>query len=433
MKTLLKIILLSIAGMSYSTGAVSAGEPVAIVSDSARIIFHQSKTNLDTAYCDNGRHLAEMVARLRGIQENDSLKLLRRIRVVGGASPEGSVRFNDELSRARADRIFNYFSEMNGLPDSLAEYRFLGRDWKGLRLLVGDDENVPCRDEVISMLDDIINDCAENGDDGFGNLNRLKRLGGGKPYLYMYRNLFPRLRESRLYFDYEYLPRVEVCDIPVMPNDADTLVTELIEIPGIEEIKYGEVKECRPFYMDVKTNLIYDALALPNLGAEFYVGKNWSVVGNWIYGWWDNDPGHRYWRAYGGDLGVRRWFGTKASEKPLTGHHLGVFAGVITYDFELGGEGIMGGLPHKTLWDRCNYMAGVEYGYTLPIGRRLNLDFTIGIGYLGGRYIKYTPEDDEYVWESTNKMRWFGPVKAEISLEWLIGCDNYNRKKGATR
>lgn len=45
----------------------------------------------------------------------------------------------------------------------------------------------------------------------------------------------------------------------------------------------------------------------------------------------------------------------------------------------------MGGKPGGSLWEKCNYAVGVEYGYSLPVGRRLNLDFVIGAGLLGRR------------------------------------------------
>lgn len=32
---------------------------------------------------------------------------------------------------------------------------------------------------------------------------------------------------------------------------------------------------------------------------------------------------------------------------------------------------------------------GVAYGYSLPVGHRFNVDFTLGIGYLGGLYKEY--------------------------------------------
>lgn len=180
-------------------------------------------------------------------------------------------------------------------------------------------------------------------------------------------------------------------------------------------------------YMSIGTNLLYDAAALPTVSAEFYVGRGWSVVGSWTYGWWDNNGRHRYWRAYGGHIGLRGWFGRKAEDKPLTGHHLGLIAGAVTYDFEFGGRGYMGGRPHGTLWDRCQVVCALEYGYSLPLSRRLNLDLSIACGYLGGRLIEYRPENGCYVWQSDRHLNWMGPVNAEVSLIWLIGPDNYNR------
>lgn len=33
------------------------------------------------------------------------------------------------------------------------------------------------------------------------------------------------------------------------------------------------VKMNKPFYMDIRTNMIYDALLIPNVGVEFDLGK----------------------------------------------------------------------------------------------------------------------------------------------------------------
>ena len=184
-------------------------------------------------------------------------------------------------------------------------------------------------------------------------------------------------------------------DTVAVVQKTDTLISQVI-VPEHEERK--------PFYMAVKTNMLYDVLAVPNIGIEFYLGKNWSVSGSWMYGWWDKNSKHRYWRIYGGDIAVRKWLGRKAAEKPLTGHHLGLYGQVFTYDFEWGGTGYMGGRPGKTLWNSPNYAMGVEYGY-----------------------------DGHDVWESTKKRHWFGPTKAEISLVWLLGRGNSNNRKGGMK
>ena len=191
------------------------------------------------------------------------------------------------------------------------------------------------------------------------------------------------------------------------------------------EVTQDGAKVLKPFYMGVKTNMLYDAAIIPNVGVEFYLGKNFSVVGNWMYSWWKSDKVAWYWRTYGGDLAVRYWFGKASKEKPLQGHHLGLYGQILTYDFEVGGRGYLG--------DKWTYGGGLEYGYSLPVARRLNIDFTLGVGYLGGEFKEYLPIDGHYVWQVTKMRHWMGPTKAEISLVWLLGRGNENEGKGGKR
>lgn len=107
----------------------------------------------------------------------------------------------------------------------------------------------------------------------------------------------------------------------------------------------------------------------------------------------------------------------------MCGHHVGLYGQMLTYDIEWGGRGYLG--------DRWSWGAGLSYGYSLPIGRQFNIDFTLGVGYLSGDYMKYQPEDNCYVWESTRKRKWFGSTKAEVSLVWYIG--GRNELKGGVR
>ena len=106
----------------------------------------------------------------------------------------------------------------------------------------------------------------------------------------------------------------------------------------------------------------------------------------------------------------------------MCGHHVGVYGQMLTYDIEWGGTGYLG--------DRWSWAAGLSYGYSLPVGKRLNIDFTLGVGYLQSDYMKYTPQDNCYVWDSTHGRRWCGPTKMEVSLVWCIG-GRYERKGGA--
>ena len=245
----------------------------------------------------------------------------------------------------------------------------------------------------------------------------------------MYRQIFPDLRASRLHLWYR-----KVWNPLKTPVPAPFITPLPLAMPERAEVPYTPVPPQKPFYMAVKTNLLYDAALVPNIGVEFYLKDGWSVGAGWMYGWWKKDRIHWYWRAYGGDVTVRKWLGKKAEEKPLTGHHIGVYGQVLTYDFETGGRGYMGGEPGGSLFDRANFVGGIEYGYALPVARRLNLDFSIGIGYMGGKYHEYVPMDDCYVWQATKQRHYFGPTRLEVSLVWLLGQGNVNKiTKGGRR
>lgn len=419
-----------LAAMILYCGCMSA-QTAHEMRDSVKIYFRQGKIDLVSSLKSNQVALDRIADSLR-TNYADSIYQLKKILVVGGASPEGSVKINKWLSEERASVLFNYLSRYGALPESLKSTEFLGRDWDGLIGLVEADPKMPYKHETLGLLrkiaDEVHRGITKNGDP----LRRIQRLRGGVPYNYMYRKFFPELRASRLYLWYDKVrnpvlppppePEPAPAPEPVIPQDSVAAPDTVMPPPE------------RPFYMDIRTNMLYDALLVPNIGAEFYLGKGISIMGNWMYGWWKRDPGNWYWRTYGGDLTLRKWIGRAAKEKPLTGHHVGVYGQIFTYDFETGGRGYLGGKPGGTLWEKMNYGVGAEYGYSLPIRRRLNIDFSIGIGYWGGIYHEYDPEDGCYVWQSTRKRRWFGPTKAEISLVWLIGKGNFNNgKKGGRR
>ena len=390
------------------------------VRDSVKIYFRQGYSVLDMSIRDN-RETLDRIADSLTWGYTDSVYTLKKVMVVGGASPEGSIPLNKRLSEKRANVLFDYLSRYGELPDSLTTFEYLGRDWNGLIKLVEQDENVPYREETLEFLRDIASRCVGGEKLADNNVGRLSRFKGGEPYRYMYRNLFPEIRASRIYLWYDKMRNPFFVPLVTAPTvrleTPETRLTRTVVPPVFK----------KPFYMALKTNMLYDALLVPNASAEFYLGRNWSIAGGWMHGWWKSDPAHWYWRIYGGDLTLRKWFGRRAQEKPLTGHHVGLYGSAFTYDFETGGRGFLGGEPGGDIYDRANFSAGVEYGYSLPIAERLNLDFTLGVGWVGGTYYEYLPIDDCYVWQSTHRLNYFGPTRLEISLVWLLGRGNYNQ------
>lgn len=391
---------------------------------SVQVFFRQGYSILEPDYRDNGARLEAFAEQVR-ILRQDTLCRVKGIRIVGAASPEGITRLNERLSENRAKSIIAWFKDRLPFPEASFEVRSLGVDWERLTALV-EASDMPYRDEVLDILRNTPEWVIRDGKVVDGRKRQLGMLRGGRAWWYMEEHFFPELRSSGM----------EVyCDIVQQPAPEPAPVAEPAPTPAPEPVAEPEPAPApveqpaepthKPFYMALKTNMLYDLALVPNLGIEFYLGKGWTIGGNWMYAWWKSDKRHNYWRIYGGELDVRKYFGRRAAEKPLTGHHLGLYGQMLTYDFETGGTGYLG--------DKWSWGVGIEYGYSLPVGRRLNIDFGIGIGYLGGEYKKYDPVDTHYVWRATKQRHWFGPTKAEISLVWLIGRGNYNKGKGGAR
>ena len=396
--------------------------------DHVRVYFRTGCAHVDPDLKGNRPALEIISKRLRSA-DADTIHRIQKIELVGGASPEGGLAVNKRLSEQRAAAIFSWMLSHGSLTGAEVTTSATGSDWGGLITMVETDGNVPYRQETLALLRAIASAGKTDSKTAAFNLRQLKALRGGAPYRYMYRKLFPELRTSSLRLQYGI-------EAPTATPAAKELVQTVSRVDTVvvhDPVYVNKVCPPKPFYMALKTNMLYDALLLPNIEAEFYLCSRLSLAAGVTYGWWSNSSKHRYWRAYGADVALRYWLGTAAGRKPLSGHHVGIYGSMFTYDAEFGGKGYMGGKPGGNILNKFNYTAGVEYGYSLPVARRLNIDFTVGVGYWGGTYNEYQPKDDCNVWLSTKQRKWFGPTKAEVSLVWLLGHDNVNKKKGGAR
>ncbi len=393
--------------------ADTSARTVPTVTDTIRISFPRGSAVLDENYGEN----AEAFSKLGDLLDSqpDNPGFLHGLELVGGASPEGSLNFNVKLSEKRANSLADFFFKTFSADSSLVKVSYIGRDWEGLLRLAKEDPAVPFKKQTINFLRKIVDRRAAGipETDADRWLAKFEDLKDGGPYYYMSEYLFPKLRSSQFYITHE-------APVPE-PEPEPEFEPEPVPEPEPEQEDFTPVQR-KNFYMDFSTNLLYDAFTVPNVSVEFYLGKRWSIEADWMYSWWKSDNVSWYCRNYGGNVTVRKWMGKKSKEKPLQGHHLGIYGQMLSYDFEYGGKGVIG--------DRWNWGAGLEYGYSLPVARRLNIDFSIGVGYVGGKNQVYEPEDGHYYYIETRKLNYIGPTRAEISLVWLIGRGNYNADKG---
>lgn len=373
-------------------------------------------TRILDSYMGNGERLKAFDNRLDSLMTMSPRPELRKVEVCGTASPEGSYVFNDWLSRRRAKAILDYLGRQISIPDSIVSVHNVARNWVALRVAVDSDSLTPDRRDVLTLLDLRADSDSISSMQSDRLLRSLETLDGGRPYRFMYRTLFPQLREATLLLTFSASVGRLAIDIPGIdthPTSVD-FDSVMIKVPDKTTTSPHGVTWA------LRTNLLFDALAAPTIGAELYLGHNFSVQGQWTYAWWSHRSKNFFWRIYGGDFGLRWWFGRQSRQRPLSGHHVGIYTQAVIWDFELGGRGYMGGVPGRAIWDRANIGAGVEYGYSMPVSDRWNIDFCIGIGYLGGTCREYLPECGYYVWQSTRNLNYIGPTKAEISLVYRL-------------
>ena len=427
----------------------------ASIQDSLRttIYFRPGYSLLELSYRDNAANMKALTQGIQTIKGNPCVQL-QHIRILSAASPEGNSALNKRVAKRRGERLRNYLKETLVLPDSIFTVSSAGEDWQGLASLIA-KEKTPWRNKALQIIRHTPEWVTRNGKVVDGRKRQLQNLDGGKAWKYMLDNHFYTLRTGA----------VVVCEVKTLADraHADRTHAEAHEGSHADFADYADesklsAAEARPepasqqqasqspssppfpaipsqvppgqepppvaSYFALKSNLLYDALLVPNLSLEASIGSGWTLGAGGMFAWWSKDAKHRYWRIYGGDLEIRKYFGTLAKSKPLQGHHLGIYGEFLTYDFEFGAKGYQ---------SKATYAAGIKYGYSHPIANRLNLDFAMGIGYLHSNYKTYVPRDGCYVYQETKKRKWLGPTQAEISLVWLLGKGNTNSKgKGNT-
>lgn len=383
--------------------------------------FRVGSSLLDPKFGNNEANLNDVIQFLNEVRNDPTIELTQ-VTFCGSASPEGGNKLNRNLAKRRCANMEQYVRQRIQLPDALVKRQEWSDVWQKLAIYV-ENSDMPNKKEVLHEL----LETPEYTYNKYGALvdsrkKRLMDMNYGRTWNYMLDKFFPSVRNASA-----ILVTIRKKNEPTPEPQPEPVVEEPKQPePVVQPEPIVDTKH--PAYFAIKTNMLYDALLVPNVGVEFSLGKRWSVAADWMYGWWSRNKSHRYWRVYGGGLTVRKYFGAKAAKKPLQGHHIGINAQMLTYDIEFGGKGYMGGKPGGTLWDRMNYTIGAEYGYSMPVARRLNIDFSLAAGYMGGRYYEYTPLDGHYVWQATKNRKWIGPTKVEVSLVWLLGHGNYNTK-----
>lgn len=149
--------------------------------------FHVNKANIDTTYRENKATLHRILDLIAQVNA-DTLSEVKKVRIIGLASPEGPVVFNQKLSEKRAVALKDYLID-NGaeLDEDAIELIAGGEAWADLLDVIA-ESNLDGRDELLEQL--------RNAEDPNNREVLLRRHNRGKSYRYLVQSVFADQRNS---------------------------------------------------------------------------------------------------------------------------------------------------------------------------------------------------------------------------------------------
>ena len=386
--------------------------------DEFGILYRQNRTEIDPSYLWNPSRIGQ----LRNFLQRDIL--VDSITVYSYASPEGHNSHNDWLSSQRALKTKKFIVEQFKIDPSRVRICDQGENWPGLRQAVSDYYKGYNREELLGILNsDSLTDMQRK--------DRIVALDEGRTYAYLIDAYMPPLRNAVLETSWSRKDRL---DLPKLAWSGDGLASfqnpYQIQLPQAQQSTIG-----KRTIVALKTNLLYDAVTAINYQIEVPVGKSFSVVWEHYFPWWTSKRELKYCFQYltlGGE--ARWWFAPKPRTETkdrvlrdvLVGHFVGVYG--------LWGKADLQWQDKFGMY-QCSPIlsAGLTYGYSTPITKRLNLELSISAGYARIPYQHYIPSEDwQILWRDRDDAgitHYVGPTKIAATLSNPILVNSRPRRR----
>jgi|GEM_PF-844495 len=429
------------ANSEISGGSVNAGKRLPVV------YFPLSETTIHPEYMGNEANIALLREML-----SDPERVPSRIVIEGAASPEGPYSINERLGANRAKTLVNFLvSEFPYLKDRIV-VRSVAEDWAGLRAcilangtlgenakseLIGiiDSNNTPARKEALlkasASYPVVEKECLPYIRYArIGNIE-FEKPAQPQPAVTTPQDTTPQdttpqdttVRETVVPADTTSAPVIiDTTDLfPARDTldaiaAADTTATVKPFEGGIVPAFPAQFKGNRNMIAAVKTNLLYDAVTALNVEVEVPIANRFSVTWEDVFPWWET--GNKYcFQLWEMGAEARYWFKpweTVGTEK-LRGWFVGPYVMSGKYDFQY---------DKSINYQGEMWSVGATAGYAMPIGKkkRVNLEFSLSMGYMKTHFRHYIPTDsyDKLIHDPAGDGSFYNifkyPTKAKVSL-----------------
>ena len=371
------------------------------------IHYRFDRIDVDSSYMDNAAAIDTIRFCLTHSVHIDS------ITVYAWASPEGGYPHNKWLSEKRAaaakELLMALAADTTKLNAGKIKISPLAENWEGLLELVEQNYRRPNRERLLRIL----------RAEGIGEETRkwrIRNLDDGYTWNYLKRHYMKQLRSATWVCVWTSVgaiaPLPEIRDSLRAPQSGLGRTVEAVGRP-VSELSFA-----------VKTNLPADLLTAVNLGVEVPLGEDFSVNAHFTFPWWTAGPyGNKYALQLLDAEGELRWWFAPGEER-LEGHYLALQGSGGKFDLQWGRD--------IGCYQCYNWGVGLSYGYAMSLGKHLNMEFALTLGYLAIDYQHYVPSPDWSVLLRDNSkvgtLHYFGPTGLKISLVYPFHIQRGGRR-----
>lgn len=360
--------------------------------------FVLDSINIRPDYHDNRRELARLDSALDSVLSDERYRI-ESLTLHGYASPEGPYRHNEWLAKNRTEALRRYIAERYPSLDTLIRTRHTAEDWEGLRAYVAASQ-LRHKDEIMAVFNDTVR--WSDPDERLRHVRRTYR----EDFADIFDRSLPYLRHTDYTLRYTYSGQRELSRV-IPPRLRP-------EEPLQPDEPVQSIRPLRPLFA-VKTNLLFDAIAWPNVEVEVPIGRKarWSVMAEWGSPWYVWHHNSRAYEILNLGVEVRRWMRKCDGCRPaLTGSFLGLYACGGKYDIEWNSSG-----------DQGEYASfGLSYGYSWILGKCWNLELSGSAGVVFGPQRHYNGEFDDthLIFKHFDNLFYAGLTQLKLSIVWLI-------------
>lgn len=157
------------------------------------IDYLTDRYELQPGYKRNKKELQKLDSLMSPLRNEEKQAHIENIRICGYASPEGSYEHNEALSSNRARYFMNYMLDTYRLHESFFDVSWVPEDWSTLARLIKQKQPTGYKEMLNAIRTIPTFDKRER---------KLKNILDGKPYTYLFENIYPLLRRIEVTVNY---------------------------------------------------------------------------------------------------------------------------------------------------------------------------------------------------------------------------------------